>query len=90
MRHRDNNIPQNPHTALVRGWQRRLHTIGGEILKEYQELHVSADTASRVMYAEYLVTTANFLQMADEMLSEHIEVIERNEAWDEAQKRKHK
>lgn len=87
MRHRENNIPPNPHTALVRGWQRRLQTIGGEILKEYQDLHVPADAATGVMYAEYLATAANFLQRADEMLAEHIEVIERNEAWEEAQRR---
>ena len=87
MRRRDNNIPKNEKAELVQGWRKRLAAIDKEIQQEYVGYSSQDDRSSAVMYREYLVTAANFLQRADEMLAEHLEVIERNEAWEEAQRR---
>ena len=85
MRRRETDI--NPHAVLVQGWQRQISSLVKKMRQEYYDLHVPADAATAVMYAEYLATAANFLDRANEMLAEHIEVIERNQAWEEAQKR---
>ena len=87
MRHRDNNIPKSPLTLKVQGWRKKIFAIAKAIRKEYDVYSTSADKSAAVMYREYLVTAALFLDRADDMLSEHAEVILRNGAWEEAKKK---
>ena len=80
MRHRDNNIHKSPLTLKVQGWRKKISAMATEIRKEYDDYFTSADRSAAVMYREYLITAVLFLNRADDMLSEHAEVILRNEA----------
>ena len=88
MRHRDNNIQKSQLTLKVQGWRKKISAIAKQIRKEYDDYSTSADRSAAVMYREYLISAALFLDRADEMLAEHIDVIERHEALEKAQEKR--
>ena len=88
MRTRKIETPHIPQvTSKVDGWRKKISAIAKQIRKEYDDYSTSADRSTAVMYREYLISAALFLDRADDMLAEHIDVIERHEAWEEAKAR---
>ena len=91
MRTRKIEIPHIPQvTAKVNGWRRRLKAIGKEIQAEYDEIsgNPPAETSSAVLFAEDLTTARQFLERAEERLTEYVEMRMRHAVWEEAQKRR--
>lgn len=89
MRRRKLEKPQVPLSLeKTIKWQKYLKALANKIRKEYENFSAPTETSIAVMYAEYLIAAALFLERANDMLAEHQEVILRHEAWEDAQKRK--
>lgn len=89
MRTRKIETPHIPQvTSKVDGWRKRLKAIGKEIQAEYDAIsgNPPAETSSTVLFAEDLTTARQFLERAEERLTEYVEMRIRHAVWEEAQK----
>ena len=91
MRTRKIETPHIPQvTSKVDGWRRRLKAISKEIQAEHDAIsgNPPAETSSTVLFAEDLTTARQFLERAEERLTEYVEMRMRHAVWEDAQKRR--